>query len=177
MGNQVSGLHRMPISGTRSGLFWKFGYLIGRFKELLRSYPDRLEDSDISCQLRARRPCDRFHRPHHSSHNPQYRTVEFVLFRFNIFRLQNKSLLRSTALALGSLLISFRLSGFPEVHISLWLILPFLLAAAATWDTARCLQKRWSFYHGGVLLLLYVDLMILLMISFLLLAPFSSYFF
>ena len=42
---------------------------------------------------------------------------------------------------------------------------------AATWDTARCLQKRWNFYHGGVLLLLYVDLMVLLMISFLLLAP------
>jgi len=49
-----------------------------------------------------------------------------------------------------------------------------LAACAATWDTARCLQKRWSFYHGGVLLLLYVDLMVLLMISFLLLAPYSS---
>jgi hypothetical protein len=51
---------------------------------------------------------------------------------------------------------------------------PLLLASAATWDTARCLQKRWSFYHGGVILLIYVDLMILLMISFLLLAPYAS---
>lgn len=52
--------------------------------------------------------------------------------------------------------------------------MPLLVTCAATWDTARCLQKRWSFYHGAVLLLLYVDLMVLLMISFLLLAPFSG---
>jgi hypothetical protein len=94
--------------------------------------------------------------------------------RFSIFHLQRKSLVRGTLLALLSLWVSFRLSGFPEVHVCLWLILPLLLACAATWDTARCLQKRWGFYHGGVLLLLYCDLMILLMISFLLLAPFSS---
>jgi hypothetical protein len=94
--------------------------------------------------------------------------------RLSIFRLRQKSLVRGTAVALASLWISFRLSGFPEVHICLWLIAPLLAACAATWDTARCLQKRWSFYHGGVLLLLYVDLMVLLMISFLLLAPFSS---
>jgi hypothetical protein len=97
-----------------------------------------------------------------------------VLRRFSILQLQRKSLVRGTLLALGSLWVSFRLSGFPEVHTCLWLIVPLLIACAATWDTARCLKKRWSFYHGGVLLLLYVDLMILLMISFLLLAPFSS---
>ena len=97
-----------------------------------------------------------------------------MLYRFSIFRLQKKSLARGTILALASLWISFRISGFPEVRVNFWLILPLLLACAATWDTARCLQKRWNFYHGGVLLLLYVDLMVLLMISFLLLAPFSS---
>jgi hypothetical protein len=94
--------------------------------------------------------------------------------RFSIFVLHRKSLIRGTVLALASLWVSFRLSGFPEVHTCLWLIAPLLITCAATWDTARCLQKRWSFYHGGVILLLYVDLMILLMISFLLLAPFSS---
>jgi hypothetical protein len=98
-----------------------------------------------------------------------------VLPRRSILRLRNKSLLRSTAVALGSLWLSFRLSGYPEERLCWWLIAPLLLACAATWDTARCLQKRWSFYHGGVLLLLYVDLMILLMISFLLLAPLSSF--
>jgi hypothetical protein len=100
--------------------------------------------------------------------------LETVRLRFSIFRLRQKSLARGTILALSSLWISFRLSGFPEVHTELWLIAPLLVACAATWDTARCLQKRWNFYHGGVILLIYVDLMVVLMISFLLLAPFSS---
>ena len=97
-----------------------------------------------------------------------------MLRRLHIFQLHKKSLVRGTVLALGSLWASFRLSGFPEVHICLWLIAPLLVTCAATWDTTRCLQKRWSFYHGGVILLIYVDLMILLMISFLLIAPFSG---
>lgn len=95
-----------------------------------------------------------------------------MLSRLAIFRLEKKSLIRGTILALASLWVSFRLSGFPQVHACLWLLIPLLLTCAAIWDTTRCLQKRWNFYHGGVLLLLYVDLMILLMISFLLLAPF-----
>ncbi len=95
-------------------------------------------------------------------------------FPASIFRLQQKSLARGPALALLSMWISFRWSGFPEVHACLWLILPFLITCAATWDTTRCLQRRWSFYHGAVLLLIYVDLMVLLMISFFLLAPFSG---
>ena len=95
-------------------------------------------------------------------------------FFFSIFRLRKKSLVRGTVLGLASLWISFRISGFPVAHVCLWLIVPLLVTCAATWDTVRCLQKRWSFYHGAVLLLIYVDLMILLMISFLLLAPFSG---
>ena len=97
-----------------------------------------------------------------------------MLWHLSIFRLQKRSLIRGTVLALTSLWISFRLSGFPDVHVCLWLVIPLLATCAAIWDTARCLQKRWNFYHGGVLLLLYVDLMVLLMISFLLLAPFSG---
>jgi hypothetical protein len=90
--------------------------------------------------------------------------------------LRQKSLLRGPILALGSLAVSFGISGYPEPHRCLWLIAPLLVASAATWDTARCMQRKWNFYHGGVLLLIYVDLMILLMISFLLLAPYSGAF-
>jgi hypothetical protein len=54
-----------------------------------------------------------------------------------------------------------------------WLIVPLLLTCLATWDHTRCLQKRWSFYHGGVILLIYVDLMVLMTIAFLLVVPFS----
>jgi hypothetical protein len=95
-----------------------------------------------------------------------------VLRRLSIFRLQKKSLARGTVLSLASLWISFRISGYPQPHVCLWLIVPLLVTCASIFDSARCLQKRWNFYHGGVLLLLYVDLMILLMIAFLLLAPF-----
>jgi hypothetical protein len=94
--------------------------------------------------------------------------------RLSVFDLRRKSLLRGSILALGSLAVSFRLSGYPEPRECLWLIAPLLITCAATWDTTRCMQRRWNFYHGGVILLIYVDLMILLMISFLLLAPFSS---
>jgi len=100
--------------------------------------------------------------------------LKLVALRVPILELRRKSLTRGVVLALTSLWISFRLSGFPQVHVCLWLIIPLLVVCAATWDTARCLQKRWNFYHGGVVLLIYVDLMILLMISFLLLAPYSS---
>jgi hypothetical protein len=88
--------------------------------------------------------------------------------------LRRKSLSRATILALISLLVAFPLSGYPEVHLCWWLMIPFFSACFATWETARCLQKKWSFYHGAVLLLIYVNLMIVLMIAFLWLAPFSD---
>jgi len=97
----------------------------------------------------------------------------FVALRLSILQLRRKSLVRGTAVTLFCLWISFRLSGFPETHVAPWLVAPFLAVCAATWDTARCLQRRWNFYHGAVILLIYVDLMVLLMIAFLLLAPFS----
>jgi hypothetical protein len=102
------------------------------------------------------------------------RRLSYVPVSFSIFHLKQKSLIRGTVLALGSLWVSFRISGFPDVRVCLWLILPLLVALGAAYDTGRCLQRRWNFYHGGVLLLLYVDLMIVIMILVLLLAPFST---
>jgi hypothetical protein len=100
--------------------------------------------------------------------------IRFPIYRFSVFNLRKKSLTRGTVVALASFWVSFRMSGFPEVHPCLWLLIPFGLTCLATFDSARCLQKRWTFYHGGVLLLLYCDLMVLLMISFFLLAPYSG---
>ena len=95
--------------------------------------------------------------------------------RFAIFRLRQKSLVRPTLLSLGCLWAGLYLSGFPDTHPNLWLIVPFLITCFATWEHIRCLQKRWSFYHGGVILLIYVDLMVLLTIAFLLLFPFTGF--
>ncbi|HEY0264695.1 MAG TPA: hypothetical protein VGC07_09230 [Granulicella sp.] len=35
------------------------------------------------------------------------------------------------------------------------------------------MQKRWSFYHGGVLLCIYMDLMVVSLILFFLLYPYA----
>ncbi|MGA3264886.1 MAG: hypothetical protein ABSC47_12690 [Terracidiphilus sp.] len=39
-------------------------------------------------------------------------------------------------------------------------------------ETFRCLGRKWSFYHVGVLILLYAELMILALALFLCLYPF-----
>ncbi|HET6170490.1 MAG TPA: permease [Terracidiphilus sp.] len=52
------------------------------------------------------------------------------------------------------------------------LTFPLLIALAGTLDTLRCMKTRWSLYHGGVLLLLYMDLMADAIILFFLLYPF-----
>jgi hypothetical protein len=94
---------------------------------------------------------------------------------YAVFHLRARSLLRGTILVLSSLAVTFPLSGFPHVHPSLLLIFPALLALWGMWETSRCLQLRWSFYHGGVLLLLYMDIMALAMILFLLFYPYAHW--
>ncbi len=86
-----------------------------------------------------------------------------------LFRLRRPSLARGVLLALGGLAASLHLAGFPltdEPHGSPWqiLIAPFVFWGMA--ETARCLDRRWSLYHAGVLILLYSELMILVMVLF-----------
>jgi hypothetical protein len=97
-----------------------------------------------------------------------------VLFRSQIFRLRQKSLVRAVLLSLGALAASLRIAGFPDIrslHGSRWQILVLVVAAWGMVETARCLERRWSFYHAGVLLLLYSNLMILAAIVVLLIVP------
>jgi hypothetical protein len=86
-----------------------------------------------------------------------------------------RSLIRGTALVLGSLAASLLLSGFPHVHTAWPLVFAVLAALWGTYDTVRCLRLKWSFYHGGVLLLLYMDVMALTMIFFLFLYPYAEW--
>ena len=97
-----------------------------------------------------------------------------VRFRSNIFRLRQKSLARAVLLSLGAFAASLRLAGFPyidDLHGSHWQFVALLVAAWGMAETARCLRRQWSFYHAGVLLLLYADLMILAGIVVLLALP------
>ena len=92
--------------------------------------------------------------------------------RRSLFDLRRPSLLRGSLLVLLSLPASILLSHFPNNHATLLLILPVVTAVIGTADTLRCLQRRWSFYHAGVILLIYMDLMAVSMIIFFFLYPY-----
>ena len=97
-----------------------------------------------------------------------------MLPRFAFLHLRQKSLVRGVVLSLGAFIASLRLAGFPrmeDLHGSHWQIACLFAAAWGMAEVARCLRRRWSFYHGGVLLMLYTDLMILAMIVFLVVYP------
>jgi len=94
---------------------------------------------------------------------------------FAFLHLRCRSLVRGTALVLGSLAASLMLSGFPHVHAAWPIAFAALAALWGTWETSRCLRLRWSFYHGGVLLLLYMDIIALTMIFFLLFYPYAGW--
>ena len=87
--------------------------------------------------------------------------------------LRRRSLPRASLLVLASLFAAAWLSDFPHNHATPLLLFPSLTSIAGTADTVRCMRKRWSFYHGGVLLLIYMDLMADIMILFLLLYPYA----
>jgi hypothetical protein len=92
--------------------------------------------------------------------------------RPGILNPRTRSLLRGNLLVLLSLLAGFVLSDFPHNRPTILLAIPSVLAIVGTVDTIRCMQPRWSFYHGGVLLCIYMDLMAVSMILFFFLYPY-----
>lgn len=97
-----------------------------------------------------------------------------MVFHASLLRLQQRSLSRAIVLSVGAFLGSLRLAGFPSIeklHGSRWQIVALLVAAWGMAETARCLQRKWSFYHAGIMILLYADLMIMASIVVLLAVP------
>lgn len=82
------------------------------------------------------------------------------------------SLLRASVLVLGSLVLAIPLSHYPHIQRAPLLVVPVLVAIAGTIDTIRCIQRRWSFYHAGVMLCIYMDLMSLALMLFFLFYPY-----
>jgi hypothetical protein len=82
------------------------------------------------------------------------------------------SLLRASTLVLGSLAVAIPVSHYPHVQRAPLLVLPLLIALAGTIDTVRCIQRRWSFYHAGVLLFVYMDMMAVTLLMFFLVYPY-----
>lgn len=92
-----------------------------------------------------------------------------------VFNIRVSSLMRGTLLVLGSVAMALVCGGFPDVHASAWLLIPAAGGLVGTFETTRCLRRKWSFYHGGVLLLLYADVLALALIFFLLLYPWAQW--
>ncbi|MHB1673318.1 MAG: permease [Acidobacteriaceae bacterium] len=89
----------------------------------------------------------------------------------SLFNPRAPSLLRGNLLALLSLVISFPLAKFPFDQANPAMLLPIIGATAGMIETFRCIRIRWSWYHGAVLISLYMDVLILTMILFLALYP------
>jgi hypothetical protein len=85
---------------------------------------------------------------------------------------RQRSLARGNLLVLGSILLAFWLSDFPHNRATLLLLIPTTTVILGTVDTARCIRRRWDFYHGGVILCLYMDLMAITLVLFSLLYPY-----
>jgi len=90
-----------------------------------------------------------------------------------VFNPRQRSLVRGNLLVLLSLLSAFFLSDFPHNRPTLLLLIPTLFSIIGTAETVRCIRRRWSFYHGGVILCIYMDLMAVTMILVFLLYPYT----
>ena len=89
-----------------------------------------------------------------------------------LLNLRRPSLARGNILVGASVLATIFISHFPHIRPTLLLIPPALLSFIGTAETVRCIQRRWSFYHAGVLLCIYMDLMAVAMVLFLLVYPY-----
>lgn len=89
-----------------------------------------------------------------------------------VLDLRRHSLIRGNFLVLASLTVAVWLADVPNNRATLLLLIPLFSGAAGTVETARCMRKRWNFYHGGVLLCLYMDVMALAIMTFLLVYPY-----
>lgn len=93
-----------------------------------------------------------------------------------VFNPRSRSLLRGNLLVVASLVGALLLSHPPQMRPTLFLVFPLLGVLWGTVDTARCMQRRWNFYHGGVILCVYMDLMTITLIGFCLVYPYMLWF-
>lgn len=89
--------------------------------------------------------------------------------------LKQKSLLRANLLVVLSFFAAVLLSDFPHNRATLLLIIPTVFVVLGTADTVRNMRRVYSFYHAGVILCVYMDLMVLAMILFFLVYPYSHF--
>lgn len=102
-------------------------------------------------------------------------TLALPKLHWHILNLRHHSLSRGNLLVIVSLLVSVLLSDFPNNRPTMLLIIPTFSAIVGTGETVRCMRLKWDYYHAGVMLCLYMDLMVLCMILFFLIYPYGHF--
>lgn len=95
-------------------------------------------------------------------------------WRLSFLHIGQRSLVRGIVLSMGAFIASLLLAGFPHIerlHGSPWQTGVLVAGLWGLLETARCLRRKWSLYHAGVVILLVTDLLILTMIAFLAVYP------
>ena len=72
---------------------------------------------------------------------------------------------RGIGLALAAFALGLLLANRNSIASRYLMMIPFMMAVAAIFDTARSMRVTWDFHHGGVVLLLYADMMRLTLIA------------
>jgi hypothetical protein len=93
-----------------------------------------------------------------------------------IFNIRLRSLARGNLIVLVSLVAATLISRAPHLRATPLLLLPTFGCLLGTADTVRCMRTRWSFYHGGVVLCVYMDLLAITLVLFFLLYPYLLFF-
>ncbi len=93
-----------------------------------------------------------------------------------VFNIRARSLLRGTVLVIGSLVVACVCAGFPDIHPSR-LDHPARRSPPSTapGKPPAVSARAGVFYHGGVMLLLYTDVLVVALILFLLLYPYARW--
>lgn len=89
-----------------------------------------------------------------------------ALIAFPVLNPRNRSLTRSNLLVFGSICFVWPAFRNPVGLCASLLPLAVLVSIIGMLDTARNMRKRWDFYHAGVLLMLYADLMAISLLVF-----------
>ncbi|MDE3104530.1 MAG: permease [Acidobacteriota bacterium] len=94
---------------------------------------------------------------------------------FDFLNPYKRSLVRGNLIVVFSLAVSLPMAHFPENQANPLLVIPTLLACIGTADTVRCMRRRWDWYHAGVILCVYMDIMVLSIVLFFLLYPYADW--
>ena len=101
--------------------------------------------------------------------------MPFSRSQYHFLNLRHHSLSRGNLLVLTSLLMAILMSDFPNNRPTMFLIIPTVLSMIGTGETVRCMRIRWDYYHAGVMLCLYMDLLVIFMILFFLIYPYGHF--